>query len=495
MYDGSRPTHEKAGTLPTHHLQSPAFAPTGNTTLSDPLHNEFAADSIEAKDLAHLLHPATNLADHHRNGPSVHERAQGVYLWDNRGKQYIEGMAGLWCTALGYGEEELAAVAAEQIRKLSYSQLFAGKTNEPSVLLAEKLKAMMPFNAGRVFFGLSGSDANDTQMKLMWYYHNAIGKPERKKIISRQSGYHGTTVASGSLTGLAPFHAHFDLPIPGVLHTASPYYYREAHEGETEDDFTTRLANELDDLICAEGPETIAAFIAEPVMGVAGVVVPPDGYYAKIQEVLRRHRVFFIDDEVICGFGRTGQPFGAQTMGIEPTTMTVAKALSSAYLPISAVVIPEFMYEPFIEASGEVGVFGHGFTYSGHPVCAAVALRCLELMEERNIFAHAAKVGEVFQARLHALADHPLVGDVRGVGLIGAVELIADKATRERFPPAAKMGVHCMNRALDHGLIVRALGDSLAFCPPLIIDDKQIDEIFSKFELALADTLRFANGL
>ena len=344
--------------------------------MSDPLHNEFAPGSIEAKDLAHMLHPATNLADHHRNGPAVHQRAEGVYLWDNKGKQYIEGMAGLWCTALGYGEEELVRAAEQQLRKLSYSQLFASKTHEPGVLLAEKLKAMVPFDAGRVFFGLSGSDANDTQMKLMWYYHNVIGKPERKKIISRRSGYHGVTVASGSLTGLAPFHAHFDLPIPGVLHTSAPYYYREARQGETEDDFTTRLANELDDLIQAEGPETIAAFIAEPVMGVAGVVVPPDGYHQKIQEVLRRHRVFFIDDEVICGFGRTGQPFGAQALGIEPTTMTVAKALSSAYLPISAVLIPEFMYEPFVEASGEVGTFGHGFTYSGHPVCAAVALRC-----------------------------------------------------------------------------------------------------------------------
>ena len=463
--------------------------------MSDPLHNELAPDSIEAKDLAHLLHPATNLADHHRLGPTVHDRAEGVYLWDNKGRQYIEGMAGLWCTALGYGEEELVRAAEQQLRKLSYSQLFASKTHEPSVLLAEKLKAMMPFDAGRVFFGLSGSDANDTQIKLMWYYHNVVGKPERKKIISRHAGYHGVTVASGSLTGLAPFHAHFDLPIPGVLHTASPHYYREAHEGESEDDFTTRLANELDDLIRAEGPETVAAFIAEPVMGVAGVVVPPDGYYAKIQEVLRRHRVFFIDDEVICGFGRTGKPFGAETLGIEPTTMTVAKALSSAYLPISAVVIPDFMYEPIVEASGEVGTFGHGFTYSGHPVCAAVALRCLELMEERDIFAHAAKVGETFQARLASLADHPLVGDVRGVGLIGAVELVADKATKEGFPPPVKIGIECMNRALDHGLIVRALGDSVAFCPPLVINDREIDEMFSKFERALADTLEYANGL
>ena len=463
--------------------------------MSDPLHNEIAPGSIEAKDLAHLLHPTTNLAEHHRQGPAVHARAEGVYLWDNRGKQYLEGMAGLWCTALGYGEEELVRAAEQQLRKLSYSQLFAGKTNEPSVLLAEKLKAMMPFAAGRVFFGLSGSDANDTQIKLMWYYHNLVGKPERKKIISRRSGYHGVTVAAGSLTGLPPFHRQFDLPIPNILHTDSPFYYREAQEGESEDDFTTRLANNLEHLIQAEGPETIAAFIAEPVLGAGGVIVPPDGYYAKVQAVLRRHRVFFIDDEVICGFGRTGNPFGAQTLGIEPTTMSVAKALSSAYLPISAVIVPEFLYQPFVEASREIGIFGHGFTYSGHPVCAAVALRALELMEERDVFAHAARIGEVFQQRLRMFEDHPLVGDVRGVGLIGAVELVADKATKERFPAAAGVGGHCMNRALEHGLIVRAIGDSLAFCPPLVIDDNQVDELFAKFAKALDGTLAYVGAL
>ena len=463
--------------------------------MNQSLHNEYPPNSTEARDLAHMLHPTTNLADLHRDGPVVHERAKGVYLWDNRGKQYLEGMAGLWCTALGYGEEELAKVAAEQLRRLSYSQLFAGKTHEPSVLLAEKLKEMVPFDAGRVFFGLSGSDANDTQVKLMWYYHNLIGRPERKKIISRRGGFHGVTVAAGSLTGLPPFHAQFDLPIPNILHTDSPFYYREAQQGETEDDFTTRLANNLEDLIQAEGPETIAAFIAEPVLGAGGVVVPPDGYYAKIQDVLRRHRIFFIDDEVVCGFGRTGNPFGAQTFAIEPTTMSLAKALSSAYLPISATLIPEFMYDPFIEASREIGVFGHGFTYSGHPVCTALALRNLELMEERQIFAHAARVGEIFQARLRSFEDHPLVGDVRGVGLIGAIELVADKDTKERFPAPAGVGLHCLTRALHHGLILRNLGDALAFCPPLIIDDKQVDELFGKFEKALGDTLDYVNRL
>ena len=472
--------------------------------MSNPLHNELAPASIAARDLAHLLHPSTNLAEHHRQGPHVFARAKGAYVWDAAGKQYLEGMAGLWCTALGYGEEELVRVASDQMRLLSYSHLFAGKSNEPSVLLAEKLKAMMPFDAGRVFFGLSGSDANDTQVKLMWYYHNLIGKPERKKIVSRRGGYHGVTVASGSLTGLPPFHAQFDLPLPNVLHVEAPCHYRHGRDGETEEDYATRLANELDDLIEAEGADTVAAFVAEPVAGAGGVLVPPKGYFEKIQAVLRRHRIFFIDDEVICGFGRTGNPFGAETFGIEPTTMTLAKALSSAYLPISAVVVPEFMYQTFVDASknpnSNVSLFGHGFTYSGHPVCAAVALRTLEIYEERDVFAHAAKVGATFQARLRTLADHRLVGDARGAGLIGALEL-ADKRTKAPLAVSqsatdetASAAAFCAKRALAHGLVVRNIGETLALCPPLIVDDGQVDELFSKLERALDDTLEAVNA-
>ena len=457
--------------------------------MADLLHNQFPPGSLEAKDLEHLLHPTTNLKQHHEVGPVVHVRAEGVYLWDNQGKQYIEGMSGLWCTALGYGERELVEAATKQLKQLSYSQLFGGKTNEPSILLAEKLKAMVPFNAGRVFFGLSGSDANDTQIKLMWYYNNAIGRPEKKKIISRTRGYHGVTIASGSLTGLPPFHKHFDLPIPQVLHTDCPYYYREANDAETEQDFVDRIVGNLEQLIVREGPETIAAFIAEPVMGAGGVIVPPPGYFQKVQALLKKYDIFFIDDEVICGFGRTGRAFGAETFDIDPTTMSLAKAISSAYLPLSAVLIPEFMYEPFIEASGEIGTFGHGFTYSGHPVCAAVALRNVELMEERNIFEHAATVGELFQERLRGFATHPLVGDTRGVGLIGAVELVADKKTKTSFDAKKGVGAYLMGRCEANGVILRALGDTLAFCPPLIINADQVDELFTRFETALNETL------
>jgi 4-aminobutyrate--pyruvate transaminase len=457
--------------------------------MTDPLHNEFPPQSLEARDLRHVLHPTTNLKTHASVGPRIHDHAAGVYLWDNQGRQYLEGMAGLWCTALGYGEEELVRVATEQMRKLSYSQLFAGKSNEPSIRLAERLANMVPFDLPRVFFGLSGSDANDTQMKLMWYYHNAIGKPEKKKIISRWRGYHGVTVASGSLTGLPAFHGHFDLPIAGILHTDCPHYYRGAAPGESEAAFVDRLVGNLAALIDREGPETIAAFIAEPVLGAGGVIVPPAGYYARVQAVLARHEILFIDDEVICGFGRTGRPFGAETFGIVPTTMTLAKAISSAYLPLSAVMLPEFMYAAIAEQSGRVGTFGHGFTYSGHPVCAAVALRTLELMEERNIFAHVARVAVPFQARLQALAAHPLVGEARGVGLIGAVELVADKRSRQAFPASQGVGAYCAQRAEANGLIVRALGDSVAICPPLIISDAQVDELFSKLAQALDETL------
>ncbi|NCF34261.1 MAG: aminotransferase class III-fold pyridoxal phosphate-dependent enzyme [Proteobacteria bacterium] len=456
------------------------------------LHNEFAPDSLEAKDLPSLLHPSTNLKQHQEHGPVVHERADGVYLWDNKGRQYLEGMAGLWCTALGYGNAELASVAEQQMRKMSYSQLFAGRTNEPSVLLAERLIDMAPMDAGRVFFGLSGSDANDTQIKLLWYYNNAIGRPEKKKIISRQRGYHGITIASGSLTGIPTFHKEFDLPLPGVMHVTCPHYYSEGLAGETEAQFVDRLLAELEQLILHEGAETIAGFIAEPIQGAGGVVVPPKDYLPRVAELLAKNDILFVDDEVICGFGRTGQPFGAQTYGIQPTTMSLAKALSSAYLPISAVLLPEFMHEAFASRSDELGNFGHGFTYSGHPVCAAVALRNLELMEEMDLYNHANRVGQVFQRRLREFSDHPLVGEVRGEGLIAAVELVRNKQPRTPFNPAEGVGAYCSAAYQEAGVILRNLGDSVAFCPPLIINENQIDELITKFAAGLDATLAWA---
>ena len=462
--------------------------------MTQRLHNAFPADSLAARDLASLLHPSTNLALHEQTGPLVIDRAQGVRVWDVDGKEYIEGMAGLWCTALGYGEESLADVAAEQIKKLAYSHMFGSKSHEPAIELAEKLKAMVPVRNGRVFFGSSGSDANDTQVKLVRYYNNALGRPNKKKIISRVKGYHGVTVASGSLTGLPAFHAHFDLPMEGVHHVTAPHHRRFAVPGETEAEFVARLAAELEALILLEDPETVAAFIAEPVQGAGGVIVPPDGYFEAIQAVLKKYDILFIADEVICGFGRTGSPFGSQTFGIEPDTMSLAKALSSAYLPISAVVVPEEIVEPITEASGEVGVFGHGYTYSGHPVCAAVASKVLDIYAERDLFTHAAKVGEHMQQRLRECLDHPLVGEARGVGLIGAVELEADAVNATPFDPKAGIGAFCAKRGEVHGVIARPLGDAIAFCPPLVITEEEIDQVFERFRLALDDTLAHARA-
>ena len=409
---------------------------------------------IEALDLKRLFHPNTNLAVLHKSGPFVLARGEGIHVWDDHGNKYIEGMAGLWCTTLGYGDEELAQTAYKQIKTLSFTHLFAGKSHEPAVRLADKLVELAPFAASKVFFGNSGSDGNDTQIKLVWYYHNAIGKPKKKKIISRQKAYHGVTLATAGLTGLAPFHKNFDVPLSFIRHTDCPYYYRNAEPGESEADYATRLAENLEKLILAEDPETIAAFIAEPLMGVGGVLLPPATYFDKIQKVLEKYEILLIDDEVICGFGRTGNLWGAQTFGMKPTTLTAAKALSSAYLPISAVIVPDFLYDPLIEASGQVGLFGHGFTYSGHPVAAAVALKTLQIYEERKLYDHVRRMTPRFQSRLHALAEHPLVGEARGVGLVGACELVKSKETKEAFDAKLAVGAKCMALCQNHARAV-----------------------------------------
>jgi 4-aminobutyrate--pyruvate transaminase len=444
---------------------------------------------LSRKDMDALLHPTTELASHRTIGPLILNRGKGIHVWDEAGRQYVDGMAGLWCTALGYGEQELVAAASEQMARLSYSHLFNGRSNEPSILLAEKLKSLAPFNVSKVFFGHSGSDANDTQIKFMWYYNNALGRGQKKKIISHQRGYHGVTVASASLTGLRSSHGGFDVPLSGFLRVRCPHFYREGIVGESESQFLDRLITELEQLIQREGPETIAAFIAEPALGAGGVVVPPVGYYERIQEVLRRHEILLIDDEVICGFGRTGTLFGCESVGMTPDTMSVAKSLSSGYQPISAVLIPDRMYDAFEAASRENGVFGHGFTYSGHPVAAAVALRNLEVIEKRGIIAHAAELSPFFQADLRKFGDHQLVGEARGIGLVGALELVSDKDTRRPFPTELGVGKLLQRCCEHHGLLIRALGDTTVFCPPLIITRDEISRIFSLFSNAISDLL------
>ncbi|MGH8596721.1 MAG: aminotransferase, partial [Gammaproteobacteria bacterium] len=389
-------------------------------------------------------------------GATMISRAAGVYVWDHSGKQYIEGLAGLWSTSLGYGNEELAQAAFDQTKRLSFSHMFNGKSHESAMLLAERLKALMPMPASKVFFGLSGSDANDTQVKLIWFYNNALGRPHKKKIIGRVKGYHGITLASASLTGLPPMHAQWDLPLDGrFIHTDCPHYYRFGEDGETEEEFASRLARNLERLIVKEGPDSVAAFIAEPVMAAGGVLVPPASYFEKIHAVLAKYDVLFIADEVVCGFGRTGKPWGSQTFDIHPDTMTLAKALTSSYQPLSAVIIPDKIYAPILEASRKLGTFGHGYTYSGHPVCTAVGLKTLEIYARERIFERAAALAPKFQARLRTFAAHPLVGEVRGVGLIGAVEFVSNKATKAGFNPPGSIGTYCFQRCHDHGLIPR----------------------------------------
>jgi 4-aminobutyrate---pyruvate transaminase len=449
--------------------------------------------NAQMRDVQSVLHPYTNLVKFRESGPMVIERGEGVRVFDEQGKDYIEAMAGLWCTALGWGDNELAEAAAEQMRKLAFGHLFAGKSHEPAIALAEKLKELAPFPVGKVFFANSGSEANDTQIKLYWYAANARGTPAKQKIVSRTKAYHGVTLASASLTGLPGNHRSFNLPFSFALHADCPHFYRGAEPGESESQFSQRLAHNLDALIQREGPDTIAAMIAEPILGAGGVILPPEGYFDAIMRVLDRYAIPMIDDEVITGFGRTGNWFGCTTYGFEPESMSIAKALSSAYLPISAVLLSPELSEIVEQESGKIGTFGHGFTYSGHPVAAAVALKTLEIYQTRDLVGHVRHVAPAFQRRLRAFADHPLVGEATGVGLIGAVEVVANKSSKQAFEPAKQVAATIARFCESEGLIVRPLlGDRIAFCPPLVIEEVEIAELFDRFDRALAKGLDWA---
>ena len=438
-----------------------------------------------ANDIAAHLHPFTNLAAHPQVDPLVIERGDGIYVEDDQGRRYLEAMSGLWCVSLGFSNARLAKAGSDALHTLPCYHTFNHRSNAAAIALAEKLLSMAPVPMSKVFFANSGSEANDTAVKLVWYYHNAIGKPEKKKIIARRNGYHGVTVAAASLSGLVTNHRDFDLPIDRILHVECPHHYRYAEPGETEEAFATRLADALEQRILAEGPDTVGAFIAEPVMGAGGVLVPPATYFEKVQAVLRKYEVLLIADEVICGFCRTGEMFGSTTFGLRPDILTAAKALSSGYVPISAVMVSEKVHAAVAANSGKIGTFGHGFTYSGHPVTAAVALETLRIYEDEAVLAHVQSLAPRFQAGLRRYAGHPHVGEVRGVGLIGAIELAADPAKRTPFDPAMKAGARLAEFALAEGLIVRAMGDAVAFCPPLVITAAQVDEMFERFDRAM----------
>ena len=451
------------------------------------------AGSVEDLDRQYFFHPFTNAKDHESTGPLTMVSGRGSTLVDTRGREYLDAMAGLWCVNIGYGNEEMADALAEQTRKLSYYHTFAGMGNEPVARLAHRLVADAPGEMSKVFFGNSGSDANDTQVKLVWYYNNVLGRPEKKKIISRERGYHGVTVMSGSLCGLPGMHTGFDLPLPMVRFAKAPHHRFEATEGETEEQFVARLAAELDEQILAEGPETVAAFIAEPLQAAGGVIVPPAGYFPAIQEVLRRHDVLLIADEVVCGFGRTGEWFGSQTFGAEPDLMTVAKGITSAYVPLSACLVSAPVWDVVARGSETYGLFSHGYTYSAHPLAATAAMTNLDIIERDGLMGQAKARGDHLHARLHAAFDgHPLVAEVRGYGLLAAVELAESLEPLRRFEPRAKVSGAMVARARELGVITRALpnADTVSFSPPFVVTEDELDQMVAVIRQSLDDVCR-----
>jgi len=431
----------------------------------------------------------TNLPDLRTREPLQITRGKGIFVYDDTGKDYIEAVSSFYCTALGFSEEALIEAAVKQMREIPFYVSAMHRVVPAVEALAERLIAMAPIKNAKVAFSATGSEANDALIKFLWFHNNAVGKPRRKKVIARLGSYHGGTIATASLTGWVKYHKGFDLPLPGFLHTAQPDTFNDALPGESEEDYADRLVAELEQLIQANEPETIAAFVAEPVSVAAGLTVPPRTYWPKVAALLGKYEIRLFDDEVVTGFWRTGKLWGAETFGFRPECLTVAKALSSAYQPISATIMSDTFYEGLEKGSDEVGMFGHAGTYHGHPVAAAVALRTLELMEERKIGEHVQAVIPHFHRGLERFANHPLVGDCRMLGLTGAIELVADKKTRRRPEPAGTLATYFADRARENGLFVRPTGDSAVIAPPLIITESEIDELFRRFRVALDETL------
>jgi L-2,4-diaminobutyrate transaminase len=439
-------------------------------------------ETIKALDRRFVLHPFTQAADHASGAAEafVVKSGSGVRIQGADGSDLIDGFAGLYCVNVGYGNPKIAEAIAAQARQLAYYHSYAGHTTEQLAILSDRLVRMAPEGMSKVFYGLSGSDANETQAKIVWYFNNLRGKPNKKKIIARERGYHGSSVISGSMTGLSFYHDHMDLPFDIARHTGVPHHYWGATDGETEAAFSARRAAELDAMIEAEGADNIGAFIAEPVLGTGGIIPPPTGYWEAIQPVLRKHDVLLIADEVICGFGRIGTPFGSHRYGMKPDLITCAKGLTSAYVPLSACIIGERVWEVIRDGAAKVGAFSHGYTYSGHPLGVAAANACLDIYEQDNLAANAEAVGgHLLRGLASALAQHPIVGEVRGVGMLAAVEFVADRERKLRFDPALKVGARLSAAARRRGLITRAMphGDILGFAPPLILTREDADLI------------------
>jgi len=452
-------------------------------------------DLISAQDRGAVLHPFTHLKDFASGklgDPTIVETGKGITLTDATGREYIDGFAGLYCMNVGYGRTEVAEAISRQAHKLAYYHTYAAHTTDELARLSDRLVKMAPGKMSKVFYGLSGSDANETQAKLVWYYNNLRGLPKKKKIISRDRGYHGCSVVSGSMTGMSFYHDFMDLPVSGILRTGAPHHYWGAEPGETEQQFSQRRANELEALILREDPDTIGAFIAEPVLGTGGITPPPAGYWAAIQPILKKYDILLIADEVITGFGRTGAMFGCDKYGIEPDLITVAKGLTSAYAPLSASIVGEKVYKVIEEGADKVGAFSHGYTYSGHPIGVAAANAVLDIVEQEDIPGNAARVGEYFQKSMQeTFGALPIVGEVRGVGLMAAIEFVADPLTKTRLDPSLKVGARISKAARDRGLIARAMphGEILGFAPPLVTTREEVDRIIDFAQRAVLSVM------
>ena len=439
-------------------------------------------DQLATWDRENFFHPSTHLAQHARgeSATRVITGASGVHIEDRDGNRMLDAFAGLYCVNAGYGRTEVADAIAEQAHQLAYYHSYVGHGTETSIMLAKMIMDRAPAHMSKVYFGLSGSDANETNIKLVWYYNNILGRPQKKKIISRWRGYHGSGLMTGSLTGLSLFHDKFDLPMNPVIHTDAPYYYRRKDRTQSEAEFTAQCANALEALIQAEGPDTIAAFIGEPVLGTGGIVPPPAGYWDAIQEVLNRHDILLIADEVVTGFGRLGTMFGSDHYGLKPDLITIAKGLTSAYAPLSGSIVSDRMWKVLEQGTDENGPIGHGWTYSAHPICAAAGVANLKLIDDLNLVSNAAEVGGYLNASMkEALGDHPNVGDIRGEGLLCAVEYVADKADATPLDPAAKVGAAISAAMLERGVIARAMpqGDITGFAPPFCITRAEVDTV------------------
>jgi L-2,4-diaminobutyrate transaminase len=451
--------------------------------------------NIGALDRGSVLHPFTNLKDFAAGklgDPTIVETGKGVRITDSAGRTYIDGFAGLYCVNIGYGRSEVAEAISRQAHRLAFYHSYAGHTTDELAILSDRLVRMAPGKMSKVFYGMSGSDANETQAKLIWYYHNLLGQPKKKKIISRERGYHGCTVMAGSMTGMNFYHDHMDLPYSGILHTGVPHHYWGAAAGETELEFSARRAQELEDMILLEGPETIGGFIAEPVLGTGGIIPPPEGYWPAVQAVLKKFDVLLIADEVVCGFGRIGTTFGSHMYDIEPDLITVAKGLTSAYVPLSAAIVSEKIFAVMEMGSDKLGAFSHGYTYSGHPLGVAAANAVLDIVEREDLAGKAALTGAHLQKRMRESFAHlPIVGEVRGVGMLAALEFVADPKTKRRFEASDKIGVRISKACRDRNLIARAMphGDILGFAPPLVMTIAEVDEMVAIAEVSVKQVM------